>query len=232
MEFPLIGPIHACAATIGLLSGCLSVILRKGSGLHKAAGTMFFGSMLIMAAFGLAMALPQQHYMNALSSSLTAYLVTTGWLSGRRKEVITGRLDQAALLFIIAVGIAMISLGVNPTSRLTQGYPSAMYFVFGTIALLFALGDVRMLLRGGVSGARRIARHLLRMCVALLFALLSLYPGQARLFPEAVRQSNIMVAPPLILIAMTIFWLCRTLIKRKQKSHAPAPHIAAAGSRA
>jgi hypothetical protein len=37
-----------------------------------------------------------------------------------------------------------------------DGYPAAAYFIFGSVALLFAAGDVRILVRGGVSGAQRI----------------------------------------------------------------------------
>jgi hypothetical protein len=32
-----------------------------------------------------------------------------------------------------------------------------MYFVFGSIALLFAASDLRMIVRGGVSGVKRVA---------------------------------------------------------------------------
>ena len=31
---------HICSAVVGLLSGFLAVVLRKGSGLHRAAGTV------------------------------------------------------------------------------------------------------------------------------------------------------------------------------------------------
>ena len=33
--------IHVCSATVGLLSGFLAMVFRKGSGLHGAAGSNF-----------------------------------------------------------------------------------------------------------------------------------------------------------------------------------------------
>ena len=42
-----------------------------------------------------------------------------------------------------------------------------MYFFLGSIALLAAVGDVRMLVRGGISGTQRLMRHFWRMCFAL-----------------------------------------------------------------
>ncbi len=52
----------------------------------------------------------------------------------------------------------------NSQTGSKDGYPAGAYFIFGSVALLFAAGDVRMLVRGGISGAQRIARHLWRMC--------------------------------------------------------------------
>ena len=54
-----------------------------------------------------------------------------------------------------------------------EGFPAAAYFIFGSVALLSAVGDIRMLLRGGVFGAHRIPRHLWRMCFALFIAAVS-----------------------------------------------------------
>jgi len=43
-----------------------------------------------------------------------------------------------------------------------------MCFFMAAIALLCAAGDARMLLRVGVFGKQRVARHLWRMCFGLL----------------------------------------------------------------
>jgi hypothetical protein len=44
-----------------------------------------------------------------------------------------------------------------------DGVPVGMIFFMGSVMLLAAAGDVRMLVRGGVFGTKRIARHLWRM---------------------------------------------------------------------
>ena len=56
--------IHVCGAVIGLLSGYLAMVLRKGSGLHRAAGTIFFPAMLIMSACAAYVAFARGHMMN------------------------------------------------------------------------------------------------------------------------------------------------------------------------
>jgi hypothetical protein len=66
-----------------------------------------------------------------------------------------------------------------------------MYFFLGSVALLSAAEDVRMLWHGGVSGALRIARHLWRMCFALFIASASLFLARPQLFPALLRKTGI-----------------------------------------
>jgi hypothetical protein len=89
-----------------------------------------------------------------------------------------------------------------------------MYFVFGSLALLFAAWDVRMLVRGGVSGGQRIGRHLWRMCFALLIAAASFFLGKQQHFPEALRGSWVVKAPVLLVVALMIYWLIRVRFMR------------------
>jgi hypothetical protein len=104
-----------------------------------------------------------------------------------------------------------------------SGSAAAAYVIFGSVALLAASGDVRMLLRGGVSGAQRLVRHLWRMGFALFIATGSLFLGtpsdpvlrrtglRARLFTEAVRQTHLPEVPVILVVLLTIFWVCRVL---------------------
>ncbi len=68
--------------------------------------------------------------------------------------------------------------------------------------------------RGGVAGVRRIARHLWRMSFALLFTALSFYPGQARLFPTWLRETNLLFVPSLLLVGAMVFYLIRFRTRR------------------
>jgi len=216
---------HICAAIVGLLSGGMAMIFRKGSGRHGAAGTVFVISMLCMttsAAFIATFMSP--HMINVIAASLACYLVVTGWVAIKRKDGQTSRFDTVAMLFVLADGISAIAFGVwlvNHPGHPTFGIPRAMYFIFGSIAVLFAVSDGRMLMRGGLFGAQRIGRHLWRMCLALLIATMSFYPGQAKLFSKALRATNLLFIPHVLLIGATIFWLYR-ISRRKRAQRARA----------
>src|ERR1700678_1139750 len=83
--------LHIGAGTLALVSGTVAAVARKGGRLHRTAGTIFFVSMLVMAAFAayLAVAMPGQ-LVNLFIATFTIYLVATAWLTVLRKESIVG----------------------------------------------------------------------------------------------------------------------------------------------
>jgi len=217
--------IHICGAVVALLAGFMAMSFRKGSGLHSAAGMVFSISLLCAAAAGTYMAIfIKPNKGNVMGGLLVLYLVATGWAVARRRERKAGIFDRSALLMALAIAAAAMTWGFQAaTSRtgMNDGYSPGMYFFFGSIALLFAVSDVRMILRGGVAGSQRIARHLWRMSLALLFALISFYPSRARLFPKWVNDSNLLYVPHLLLAVAMLFWLVRVR-SRKLLNEEPA----------
>jgi hypothetical protein len=211
--------LHISGAIVGLLSGFMAMAFRKGSSLHGAAGSVFFVSMLSMSAAGAYMAaFIKPNNGNIMGGILTFYLVGTGWMAARRRERTVGIFDWTALLIALAIGTAGVTWGFQAAmskTGLKDGYPPFLYFIFGSIALLFASSDVRMIVRGGVIGAKRIARHLWRMSLALLFAMLSFYPSRAHLFPRWVNQSNLLYVPHVIIIGAMLFWLFRVSVRKR-----------------
>jgi hypothetical protein len=204
---------------MGLLSGSAAMVVRKGSRLHKRAGDVFVISMLTMGASGAYLALMKSQTTNIFAGILTFYLVSTAWLTARRREKQTGIFDWVALLVALAVGIALVNYGfeaAHSRTGLKDGVPAAMYCVMASVALLCATGDLRMLIRGGVVGAQRLTRHLWRMGFALFIAAGSFFLGstsktglRAQLFTAAIRRTHLPEVPVILIILVTIFWLCR-----------------------
>ena len=211
--------LHIGGASLGLLSGAVALSVRKGGRLHRIAGNVFFVSMLTMTAIGACVApfLPQPQRGSAIGGIITFYLVATAWATVRRREGTIGRFEIAALLVAIGAASADVMLGLqaadSPTGML-EGAPAQAYFVFASIAGLAAAGDLRMIVRGGLRGAQRIARHLWRMCVALLIAAFSFFLGQQQVFPESLRGSFWLFVPEIVVLGLLIFWLCRVFFTK------------------
>ena len=221
---PILVLVHISGAVIGLLAGYTAMLARKGSGLHGASGTIFFVSMLVMsgsAAYVAAFMKPEP--LNVVVGLLMFYLVSTAWWAAKRRDGRITAFDVIALLWIIAVGTAGVALGFQGARSATgtkDGVPVAVYFIFGSIALLCGLSDLRMVARGGVADARRIRRHLWRMCLALLIATLSLFPGQLRQFPAAWHHTTLIYMPHIFLVGSMIFWMVRYSARRRARQEA------------
>jgi hypothetical protein len=203
-----------------MLSGAAAMSFRKGSHRHRVAGNVFVIVMLGLSASGAYLGFMKHQTLNGLMGILTFYLVVTAWWTARRRDGETRIFDLGALMVPLAVGAALAIYGLEAADSQTGskgGYPPGAYFTFASVALLFAAGDVRMLVRGGVSGTQRIARHLRRMCFALFIASGSFFLGQQQVFPAALRKTNVLFIPAFLPLILMIFWLFRVLFTNAYK---------------
>jgi hypothetical protein len=171
---------HIFAGSLGLLSGTAAMVFRKGSRHHALAGRVFVASMLTMAVLAVYLAIVRHQPNNIGGGVLTFYLIGTAWLSGRRRDGETSRFDWVLLPIPLALDILTWMNGltvVRSRASSQDGVPVGMNFFVGSVMLLAATGDVRMLVVGGVFGARRIARHLWRICFGLFIAAGSFFLG-------------------------------------------------------
>ena len=163
--------------------------------------------------------------LNGFMGILTFYLVTTAWLTAKRRENEVGLFDWIALLVPLAVGTVLATNGLdaaNSPTGMKEGYPPAAYFIFGSVALLFAAGDIRMLVRGGVSGSQRLARHLTRMCFGLFIATGSFFLGQPQVFPDTLRKTNLLFIPAMLPLILLVFWRFRVRSTNAYKTPLPS----------
>lgn len=213
MRLPIL-VLHITAGTLGMLSGFVAMSLRKGSRQHGIAGNVFVVSMLSLGASGAYLALMRHQMGNFLGGVFTLYLVATAWMTARRKDDDgqTGIFDWVALLVVLAVGAANVTYGLAAAyspSGLKGGYSAGLYFFSATLALLAGAGDARMLARGGVTGAQRLARHLWRMCYAQFIAAGSIFLARQQLFPALFRKTGLLFFLSFLPIMVLIFWLVR-----------------------
>ena len=209
--------VHIAAGTVALLAGGAVLGLRKGSRRHAAIGTWFFFSMLVMSGTGTLVAALKPERGTAVIGIFTAYLVATSWAAARRRDGRSGRLELVALAIAAGCAILMIGFGLqanaSPDGKL-DSLPAAPHFLFGALAVLAAALDLNFIFRDRISGTQRIARHLWRMCAALLIAALSFFLGQQDEFPAAWRGAFIWFLPPLAVFGTMTFWLIRIRFPR------------------
>jgi hypothetical protein len=204
--------IHVGTGSLGFLSGAVALTARKGDTLHRVAGTVFFLAMLTTAASASILALGIHQNGNAVGGIFTFYLVATAWATVRRTSEGIGIFDFAGVAVAAAAAAAEVGFGLqavnSPTGQL-DGLPPPPYFLIGMVAALAALSDAKVIFRGGISGAPRIARHLWRMCFALFVAVGSSFAQIQKFLPAFLHGWAPLVVVSLAVLSLMFFWLIR-----------------------
>jgi uncharacterized membrane protein len=216
--------VHISAGGLGILSGATALAVRKGGRLHRQSGTVFVLAMLTMAAMAsfLAALIPQRG--NVAGGILAFYLILSAWMTVRRRPGGLGRFEYGALAVALACLALFLTFGVmaagSPRGKL-DGYPATLYFIVAAITVFAAGLDLKVLLRGGISGAPRIARHLWRMCLALFIGTGSFFIGQQKVMPQVMHGSPWLYGAALAPLVLMIFWLIRVRFANAFKGGVP-----------
>jgi len=212
--------LHIGAGMLALVAGTVAAFARKGGRLHRRAGTLFFGSMLVMATFAayLALVRPGQ-LVNLFIAAFTTYLVTTAWFAARERDGGNGLPEKIALLVAICLCAPFAVLSFQLAFGLPLFFKSAIPFkgavliaIYSFTAVLFIalLGDARVVFSGGIAGRSRIGRHLWRMCLGLTLATGSAFTnGFARFLPGPYHVPLAFFLPQFVPLILLIYWMIR-----------------------
>src|SRR4029077_19344610 len=231
MPYSPILVVHICAGTLGLLSGTAAMSFPKGSPRHVMSGRFLGASMLTRGVVAVYLAITRHQPNNIGGGILTVYLIGTAWLTARRRDGERSRFVWILVLIPLALGIPPRMNGIKVVrsgASSQDGVPVGMSFFMGSVMLLAAAGDVRMLVRGGVFGAKRIARHLWRMCFGLFIAAGSFFLGPSnrplRLLSAvgigqhlspALFSTSLYLILTILPLLLLIFWLVRVSFWKK-----------------
>ncbi|MDP9206707.1 MAG: hypothetical protein M3P12_14875 [Gemmatimonadota bacterium] len=210
-------PLHIIAGSIAIIAGFIAVFVFKGGRLHRKSGMIFVYSMLVLSLTGAVIAAVRNQPGSVIGGLLAFYMVTTALLTVRRRDPQFHWTDGAAMLLGIAVGVWSIRFGfvaLNRPSGTLAGVPATMLFIFGGVAMLAVLGDIRMMLGRRLDGTHRIARHLWRMCFSLFIASGSFFLGQAKVIPKPIRIMPLLAIPALLPLVLLLYWLVRVLFTK------------------
>jgi hypothetical protein len=149
--------VHIGMGTLGVFTGAAALSLRKGSGAHRAAGTVFVLAMLFMGASAAILAALRSEPGLVTGGLMTMYFIATAWMAGRRKDGESGTFEifafVAALLLAAALATAAYALATGATKAPNPVFPYVLYGITGAMALA-AAGDLRVVLRPAPNASR------------------------------------------------------------------------------
>lgn len=145
LVFKILLIIHIAAGSVGLFTGTMNIIRKKGDQLHKKVGVFFFYGMLINGFAGLLMSLIHTNQFLLIIAVFSIYMVSTGqrYLSlkqlnkGQKPQTIDWILSSAMLLF----GIGFLLFGGYLVFN--KNYFGTVLLVFGMISVLMVLQDFK-----------------------------------------------------------------------------------------
>jgi len=215
--------LHIVAGALALLAGYVALYSAKGAPLHRTSGKVFVYTMIVMSLLGglIAVVRSKAPAGNVPVAVLTMYLVITALRTVRPVGAPSRRLDAGMMVLVAAITLTFFTFGalaISSPKGVLNGFPAAPFFIFGSIALLASIGDVRLIRSGGtqaIRGTRRLARHLWRMSTALLIAALSASVQFGKLIPEPYRVPGLLAVPLLAIVVTMLYWLWRVRVRRK-----------------
>lgn len=218
-------PIHILGGILALVFGYVALYAVKGASLHRKAGMGFVIAMITMSLTGALIAAFKPDRGSMVAGSLTFYFVITGLLTVKRIPR-ARQIEIAAMCiaFVLAAGAIWAGVWLVQHRRVE----AAPMFLFAALTVVAAVGDLRMLRRGELTGKPRIKRHLWRLCFAMWVAAASFFWGPPNRVPEIIRIPALLPIPVLTPIVVMVYWLWRMRGRKPARdivTTAPMPTI-------
>ena len=151
--------IHAFFGGIGLLSGTLSLVTKKGGKVHKQSGKWFVIGMLVSSGLSLPIACMPGHHnpFLFLIGVFTIYMVLVGKrvLRFKRKTAQVSKLDWGITITMTLLSVLMILCGI-----LNSFGNNVLFIFFGIISLMLCFQDFRFWRKPRRSKTGWLAQHI------------------------------------------------------------------------
>jgi hypothetical protein len=209
--------VHVAAGGVALVAGFIALFAAKGATVHRKTGIVFVYAMILMGLLGAAVAAAEATEISVVAGLVCAYLVITGMATVRPPVSNARLLNIGTMIWGLTLGTASLTLGVwslvFATGRI-DGLPAQVAVMFGTVALIGGMSDIRVVRSGPLTGPSRLSRHLWRMCFALWIAAASFFFGQADELPKVLQIPALLAVPPMLTLLAMAYWMWRVRWRR------------------
>ena len=209
--------VHFAAGLVAIVIGTIALAAAKGRRLHKQSGLVFTWAMIVLGRTAAGIGTYEKIPGQVFGGLLAAYLAFTAMTTVKPLPGIGQRVNVALMVLAFGYGVTSLYGGVvewlDPTVQVVGRPRVVPPLIIGTVILLAAFGDLRALREGGLSGSRRLARHLWRMCFGLFVATGSFFLGQMRFIPEPVRILPLLLVLAFAPILFLFYWMWRVRVR-------------------
>lgn len=216
MLFKTLLVIHIIAGSIGLFTGSINIIRKKGDKPHRLVGKFFFYGMLLNAIAGFVMSILHNNLFLLIIAVFSFYLTVTGqrflYLKKLHKGQKPKRVDWIVTITMILFALFFIIYGV--ILILNQNNFGIVLIIFGLISLLMAKTDITIY-KGNIKHVNYwLLIHIQRIIGAYIAALTAFLVVNNTYLPPIVAW----LLPTAILTPLIIYWSKKNAIKKQNST--------------
>ena len=205
--FSIILAAHIIGGSIGLLSGSVNIIAKKGGRQHKFVGRLFVIAMLIAGLSALVLSVLHPNQFLFMVGIFTVYMVGTGarylHLKNRHNQK-PRAFDWFLTLLMLLAGILFFGLGVLSLSQ--SNLFGLVYITFSFFGLLFVRNDIKNYRRTTGGKNYWLSGHLQRMTGAYIASSTAFLVVNANYLPAFIPMIVYWLLPTIVLTPLIIKW--------------------------
>ncbi|HMQ69028.1 MAG TPA: DUF2306 domain-containing protein [Ignavibacteria bacterium] len=206
--FKIFLTLHIMGGSVGLFTGTINLVRKKGDKKHKLTGKIFTWGMLTAGFSALVLSVMHPNYFLFMVGVFTIYMVGTGYryiyiklLGSDRRPAIIDRIITASMLL---AGLLFIGLGIK--NLIAQNYFGIVFIVFGGVGLSFVKSDFDNYKGKAKTKNYWLLAHLQRMTGAYIAATTAFLVVNAKYSPVELPGVVVWLLPTAILTPLIISW--------------------------
>jgi uncharacterized membrane protein len=200
--------LHIIGGSVGLFTGTINLVRKKGDKNHKLIGKIFAYSMLTAGCSSFVLSILHPNYFLFMIGVFTIYLVATGYryiylkmLGNDQRPTI---LDWAITISMLLAGLLFIGLGIR--HLLAHNNFGIVFIVFGWLGLRSVKTDF-----GNYKGKLKeknywLLAHLQRMTGGYIAAITAFLVVNAKYSPIVLPPIMVWLLPTVILTPLIFAW--------------------------
>ncbi|HWW43289.1 hypothetical protein [Pedobacter sp.] len=203
--------LHIVAGTIGLISGTINIIGKKGGKIHRIAGRFFLYGMLTVSLSAFVLSVLHPNYFLFIVGVFTLYMVSSGTrylhLKKMSKGQKPGKIDWLLTYFMLTFGVLFLLFGIY--HLIHKNSFGAVFIVFGLIGFRMVRSDFRNFRGEGDVLNTWLVAHIQRMIGAYVAALTAFLVVNNTLLPAYVAW----LLPTVVMFPLILRWVKRYKVK-------------------
>lgn len=207
--------LHIVTGTIGLLSGTVNMIAKKGGKNHRLFGKLFLYGMLTVSFSAFVLSVIHPNYFLFIVGVFTLYMVGSGTrylhLKNLGKNQNVGLIDWSLTYFMLVFGMLFILFGIY--HLLHKNTFGVVFIVFGSIGLRMVQSDFNNFKGRSKDSNTWLLVHIQRIIGTYISALTAFLVVNNTILPSIVAW----LLPSVIITPLIFKWVKKYKVSKADK---------------